>query len=145
MQIPEWRESPLNRFVVELWSYQDPEMHYIIGMTEIHTYEFIRKQHSVEEFKLWSDGINVGKMYCEYSFSYGYFGYGHSNYLKNPKNPIMETGVYFHVKHKIYNLHLINIHNSLVSTQHVTQCIHASRLSLATSSTKFIASECQNN
>lgn len=67
-------------------------MHYIVGSMELHAYEFIRNQHAVDKFQLWSDGIKVGKIYCEYAFSYGYFGYGHSNYLKNPNNPIMETG-----------------------------------------------------
>jgi hypothetical protein len=92
VEVPEWRESPLNRFKLELWTYQDPEMHYILGSTEIHMYEFIRMQHAIHKSQLWSDGIKVGKVFYEFAFCYGYYGYGHSNHLKNPKNPLMETG-----------------------------------------------------
>jgi hypothetical protein len=35
----------------------------------------------------------MGKMCVEYAFTYGYYGYGHSNQFKNPRNPIMETGI----------------------------------------------------
>lgn len=91
IEISEWKYAPANRLRVELWSFQDPEAHFIVGTVEMHIYNFIRLQHIIDATNLWSDGIKVGKLAYETAFSYGAFGYGHSNQLMNFSQPLMET------------------------------------------------------
>ncbi|CAL8088753.1 unnamed protein product [Orchesella dallaii] len=91
IEVSEWREAPSNRLRLELWSFQDPEAHFIVGTMETHIYNIIRVQHKIDTTHLWSDGIRVGKLAYEVAFSYGSYGYGHSNQLKNFTIPIMET------------------------------------------------------
>ncbi|ODN00112.1 hypothetical protein Ocin01_06583 [Orchesella cincta] len=97
IEVSEWREAPSNRLRLELWSFQDPEAHFIVGTMETHIYSIIRVQHKIDTVHLWSDGIRVGKLAYEVAFSYGAYGYGHSNQLKNFSQPIMET-----ISHSIF-------------------------------------------
>lgn len=77
---------------MHIYAFQDPETHYLIGSQVVHIYEFIRELHGISTIQMLNDlSFKVGTFTFEYAWAYGSFGYGFSNQLRNPQNPVLEN------------------------------------------------------
>jgi len=86
------RSDEMNDFLVHVYVFQDPEVHYLVGSQVVHLYEFIRELHGISHLKLVSDlSYYSAKITYEFAWTYGTFGYGYSNQFWNPKNPTFES------------------------------------------------------
>ena len=90
-EVSDFRENKRNKFKIEIWAFQEPEVHYIIGTKEIHLYNFILGTHSIDRIRIWQDGLHAATLAIEYAFAYGLYGFGHSNQLKNTQSSIFEA------------------------------------------------------
>jgi len=91
LEISDFRENRRNNVKFEVWAFQEPEVHYILGSKEIHLYTFILGTHAIEKLQIWADGLHAATLAFEYAYSYGRYGYGHSNQLKNTASSIFEA------------------------------------------------------
>jgi hypothetical protein len=90
--LSEIRSDEKNDFLMHIYAFQDPEAHYLVGSQVIHLYEFVREIHGISKATIVSDlSFHVGKLSFEFAWAFGAFGYGYSNQLFNPKNPIFES------------------------------------------------------
>ncbi|ODM99854.1 hypothetical protein Ocin01_06815 [Orchesella cincta] len=129
--VSEVRSDEANDLVVHVYAFQDPEKHWLIGSQLLHLFNFVRDIHGVDTIQIVDDlSYYVGRVTFEFAWAYGSFGYGHSNQLRNTKNP-----VYHSVCHSMFpriaprpedlidnkfrvrvpkNLRLINLHSLMV-------------------------------
>ncbi|CAG7731013.1 unnamed protein product [Allacma fusca] len=90
-ELSEWRENYRNKMKIEIWTFQDPNNHFVVGSVQLHLYNFIHHIHGIENRYIWGEGVLRGKIIYEYTFSYGTFGFGHSTQFRNTDVPIFEA------------------------------------------------------
>jgi len=78
------RKARKNQIFVSIYVFQDPKVHYRIAYRPISVFDAMKDIHGIAIYELWDELFFVkGEISVELAFSYGVFGYGASDQIRN--------------------------------------------------------------